>query len=294
MDNNEPAALMKEAEEADQDGAERLSVSERLKLMTKREKTEKGDDKTEATQSPKRTSMSIADRIAQMQGRGSAGTPPPQPVEPSESSPFSEFKLRIAKKGGGIAERIAKLQAGAGDGATAPPGSPASAHDRSGSATAPRHATVAGGANGTDGAIAAHTQKLGGGAGIVLPGVFEALHPATVTCEPARTSPRSERKRARSCRRPACKPARRRTRALARVGRPAHPRRDKSSSAPDSSRPLLLLLFFTSVLLRFSRCWRREEASARGADEPHNVDERRRRPITGRRRRHQYRGSSHR
>ena len=108
MDNNEPAAFMEEAEEADQD-EEWLSVGERLKLMTKRENTKKGDENAEATQAPKRTSMRIADKNAKMQGRGSAGAPPPPPG-------FFEFKRRLAKctTGGSIAERIAKFQVGAG------------------------------------------------------------------------------------------------------------------------------------------------------------------------------------
>ena len=106
MDNNEPAAFMEEAEEADQD-EEWLSVGERLKLMTKRENTKKGDENAEATQAPKRTSMarthssgSIADKIAKIQGSGSAEKPAPPPVERLESIP---------KKGNGIAERLAKL-----------------------------------------------------------------------------------------------------------------------------------------------------------------------------------------
>ena len=148
----------------------------------------------EKTKAPKRTSMSIADKISQMQGHGSAGAPPPQLVEPSGGSHFIEFQRRLAKKGGGIAERITKLQAGAGDGAAAPPGSPPSASDRSGSGTAPRRVTVADGAKGTGGGITAHTQKLGGEEGIVLPGAFEVPPPPCAARESARTSLRSERK----------------------------------------------------------------------------------------------------
>ena len=170
-----------------EDSEQRLSVSERLKLLKERKKVKKEDENAEATQAPKRTSTSIADKIAKMHGSGSGDAPPPPPVERSKVS---------SKMSGGIAERIAKLQAGAGDGATAPPCSPASAHDRSGSGTASRRATVAGGASGTGGDIAAHTQKLGGRAGIVLPGAFEAPHSVTVTCDPARTSLCSEHKRA--------------------------------------------------------------------------------------------------
>ena len=243
-------------------------------------------EKTKATQAPKRTSMSIADKMSHIQGRGSAGAPPPQPVEPSGGSHFIEFKRRLAKKGGGIAERITKLQAGAGDGAAAPPGSPPSTSDRSGSGTAPRRVTVADGAKGTGGGIAARTQKLGGEEGIVLPGAFEVPTPPAAACESARTSLRSERK-------PAILPPQSaqtrppRTRALDHAARSTPPHCHESCSASASSRSLLLFpVSFSSVLLRFSRCWRRDKASARGAVEPHNVDERRWRPITGRRRRH--------
>ena len=145
--NSEPAVLIEEAEE-------RLSVSERLKLITERKKVKKGNEEAEATQAPNRTLMSIADKIAKMQGRGSAAAPHLPPVERSESS---------SKAGGGIAERIAELQAGAGDGAAAPPGSSPSAPDRSGSGTVPRRATVVSGAGRTDGSIATRMQKLDGG-----------------------------------------------------------------------------------------------------------------------------------
>ena len=151
-----------------EDGEERLSVGERLKRMKEREKAKKEDEKAEATQAPKRTSMSMAEKIAKMQSRGSADEPPPPPVGRSESSP---------KKGGGVAERLAKLQAGAGGGAATPSGSPSSSHDQSESGTAPRCATVAGGVRSTGGGIAARAQKLGGGAGIVLPGEFEVPTP---------------------------------------------------------------------------------------------------------------------
>ena len=131
-------------------------------------------------------SAPIADDTAKS---GDSKAPPPPPV-------FIEFKRRLANKGGGIAKRSAQLQARAGDGAAASTGSPPSARDRSGSCTAPRHATVAGGARSTGGGIAARTQKNGGGAGIVLPGTFKVSHSAPVICESARTSLRSERKRA--------------------------------------------------------------------------------------------------
>ena len=132
--------------------------------------------------------------------------PPPPPV-------FIEFKRCLANKGGGIAKRSAQLQAGAGDGAAAPTGSPPSARDRSGSGTAPRRATVAGGARSTGGGIAARRQKNGGGAGIVLPGTFEAPPPLPLSAN-RRVPLCAQNASARSCRRPACKPARRRTRAL--------------------------------------------------------------------------------
>ena len=280
-----PKALMEEAEEADQDG------KERLKLMTNREKKKKGNEKAEATQAPKRTSMSLSDKIAKIQGRGSAGAPPPHPD-------FIEFKRRLGKTGGGVAERIAKLQGGTGDRTAAPVGSPPSARDRFGSSTAPRRAMIAGGARSTGGGIAARTQKLGGGPGIVLPGAFDPPPPfVSVTCESARSSLHSDRKHAPSYRRPACEPARRRTRALAHAARPAHPRRDeRPPRAPHLVRCLVPVFpfSFSSVLLRFSRCWRRDEASAGGAGEPRAVGEHRRRQITGRRRRHRYHGSSHR
>ena len=293
MDNNEPAAFMEEAEEADQD-EEWLSVGERVRLMTKRLNTKKGDENAEATQAPKRTSMSIADKISQMKGHGSAGAPPPQLVEPSGGSHFIEFQRRLAKKGGGIAERITKLQAGAGDGAAAPPGSPPSASDRSGSGTAPRRVTVADGAKGTGGGITAHTQKLGGEEGIVLPGAFEV--PPPLRCLRISAYLSALRTQApRSCRRKVRKPARRaHARSITRRGLRLRIAMSRAPRPPHLDRCFFFRFFFPSVLLRFSRCWRREEASARGADEPHNVDERRRRPITGRRRRHQYRGSSHR
>ena len=61
-------------------------------------------EKAEVPQAPKRTSTSIAEKIAQMQGRG------------------------------GIAERLAKLQARAGGGVSAPSRSPPSARNSSGPA----------------------------------------------------------------------------------------------------------------------------------------------------------------
>ena len=141
-------------------GKERLSVAERLKLMKEREKTKKEEEKAEATQAPKRKSMSIADKIAKMQGSGSAEAPSPPPVERSKISP---------KTGGGIAERLAKLKAGAGGGVGAPSDSPPSVRGHSGSGTASRPTTVMGGAGSTGGGSATH----GGGAHIVLPGAFD-------------------------------------------------------------------------------------------------------------------------
>ena len=198
-----------------------------------------------------------------------APLPPPASIE---------FKRRLANKDGGIAKRSVQLQTGAGDGSAAPPGSPPSARDRSGSGTAPRRATVAGGARSTGGGIATRTQKNGGGAGIVIPGAFEVSHSAPVICKSARPSLRSERK-------PAILPPPSvqtrpspHARAHSRITtRPAHARSDESSSAPASSRLFLVHpVSFSSVLLRFSRCWCRNEASARGATETCNVGERRR------------------
>ena len=87
-------------------------------------------EKAKVPQAPKRTSMSIADKIAQMKNRG------------------------------GVAERLAKLQTGAGGGAAAPSGSPPSARNSSGPA------------------------------GIVLFGAFEVLlSPSPVTVLPAALQP---------------------------------------------------------------------------------------------------------